>query len=107
VPKVYPPKTIDELRNISGLLNLDKIAEKLISKMMIKDMKSKMDPSQYANQNGLSIRVALIWKHCHFHRDRAVMRVLQEQVVQPVYTSILHLRAHQPVRKLSIRTNHG
>ena len=31
VPKVNPPKTVDQLRNISGLLNLDKIAEKIIS----------------------------------------------------------------------------
>ena len=28
VPKVFPPKSIEELRNISGLLNLDKISEK-------------------------------------------------------------------------------
>ena len=55
VPKVFPPKEIDQLRNISGLLNLDKVAEKLISKLMISDMKLKMDPSQYANQKGLSI----------------------------------------------------
>ena len=26
VPKVFPPKSIDELRNISGLLNIDKVA---------------------------------------------------------------------------------
>ena len=55
VPKVFPPKDVDELRNISGLLNLDKVAEKLISRLKISDMKSKMDPSQYANQKGLSI----------------------------------------------------
>ena len=30
VPKIFPPKDIDDLRNISGLLNLDKIAEKII-----------------------------------------------------------------------------
>jgi hypothetical protein len=60
VPKVYPPKNIDDLRNISGLLNLDKIAEKLISKMMIEDMKAKIDPSQYANQKGLSIQHYLV-----------------------------------------------
>ena len=60
VPKVYPPKQIDELRNISGLLNLDKIAEKIISKMMIKDMKKQIDPSQYANQEGLSINHYLV-----------------------------------------------
>ena len=58
--KIYPPKEIDDLRNISGLLNLDKIAEKIISKMIISDMKMKLDPSQYANQKGLSINHYLI-----------------------------------------------
>ena len=28
VPKVYPPKNVEELRNISGLLNLDKVFRK-------------------------------------------------------------------------------
>ena len=60
VPKVFPPKQIDDLRNISGLINLDKIAEKIISKMMIEDMKKHLDPSQYANQKGLSINHYLI-----------------------------------------------
>ena len=60
VPKVYPPKTIDELRNISGLLNLDKVAEKIISTMMIEDMKKNLDPSQYGNQKGVSIQHYLV-----------------------------------------------
>ena len=60
VAKVFPPKSMDQLRNISGLLNLDKVAEKIISKMMISDMKSKIDPSQYANQEGLSIQHYLV-----------------------------------------------
>ena len=60
VPKVFPPKNIDELRNISGLLNLDKVAEKIIAKMMISDMNEKIDPSQYANQKGLSIQHYLV-----------------------------------------------
>ena len=60
VPKIFPPKDIDDLRNISGLLNLDKIAEKIISKMIISDMKLKLDPSQYANQRGLSINHYLV-----------------------------------------------
>ena len=54
------PKNVDELRNISGLLNLDKIAEKIIAKMMISDMKENLDPSQYANQRGLSIQHYLV-----------------------------------------------
>ena len=60
VPKEYPIKTIDHLRNISGLINLDKIAEKLLSKLIISDMKAKLDPTQYANQKGLSIQHYLI-----------------------------------------------
>ena len=60
VPKVFPPKTIDDLRNISGLLNLDKVAEKVLAKMMISDMKKNIDPSQYANQEGLSIQHYLV-----------------------------------------------
>ena len=60
VPKVFPPKNIDDLRNISGLLNLDKVAEKIIAKIMISDMKQKLDPSQFANQKGLSIQHYLV-----------------------------------------------
>ena len=60
VPKVFPPNNIDDLRNISGLLNLNKIAEKIISKMLIEDMRESLDPSQYANQKGLSIQHYLV-----------------------------------------------
>ena len=60
VPKVYPPQTIDQLRNISGLLNLDKVAEKLISNLIISDMKKQIDHAQYANQPGVSIQHYLI-----------------------------------------------
>ena len=50
VPKVFPPKSVEDLRNISGLITLNKIAEKAIGELMIIDMKEKLDPSQYANQ---------------------------------------------------------
>ena len=60
IPKVSPPKNVEDLRNISGLLNLDKIAEKIIAKLMISDMKEKLDPAQYANQKGLSIQHYLV-----------------------------------------------
>ena len=60
VPKVHPPQTTAQLRNISGLLNLDKQMEKLISELMVSDMKLKMDPSQYGNQRGISIQHYLI-----------------------------------------------
>ena len=60
VPKVSPPKNIEDLRNISGLPNLDKIAEKVIAKLIISDMKAKLDPSQFANQEGLGIQHYLV-----------------------------------------------
>ena len=60
VAKVNPPQNLDQLRNISGLLNFDKIAEKILSKLIIGDMKSKLDPAQYANQKGLSIQHYLV-----------------------------------------------
>ena len=60
VPKVFPPEKVNQMRNISGLLNFDKIMEKMISEVMIEDMKSKLDPSQYGNQTGTSINHYLI-----------------------------------------------
>ena len=60
VPKVFPPKTVDQLRNISVLLNLNNVIEKIISKMMISNMKHKIDPAQFANQKGLSIQHYLV-----------------------------------------------
>ena len=60
VPKVSKPKNMDDLRNISGLINLSKVSEKIISKLFISDMKEKLDPSQYGNQTGISIQHYLI-----------------------------------------------
>ena len=50
LPKMLPPKSPDELRNISGLFTFNKIAEKLLAELMISDMAKLLDPSQYANQ---------------------------------------------------------
>ena len=60
VPKVPVPQTLSQLRNISGLLNFDKIYETLLAKMMIADMEPKMDPAQYGNSKGISIQHYLI-----------------------------------------------
>ena len=60
MPKSYPPKSPDELRNISGLLTFNKVAEKMIAELMISDIKEKLDPSQYANQKGVSLQHYLI-----------------------------------------------
>ena len=50
VPKVYPTKRIEDLRNITGLFTLNKVMEKSIAELMVNDMKEKLDPSQYANR---------------------------------------------------------
>ena len=48
------------MRNISGSLNFDKIMEKMISEIMIQDMKAKADPAQYGNEAGSPIHHYLI-----------------------------------------------
>ena len=60
VPKVHPPQSTSQLRNISGLLTFDKIFEKLISQLIISDMEEKLDPAQFGNQKGVSIQHYLI-----------------------------------------------
>ena len=60
VPKSFPPKSVNELRNISGLLNFDKVAQSIIGEMITSDMKDKMDPSQYGNQKKTSIQHYLL-----------------------------------------------
>jgi hypothetical protein len=60
VPKSWPTQTTAQLRNISGLLNFDKIYEKLISQLIVSDMEAKLDPAQFGNQKGVSIQHYLI-----------------------------------------------
>ena len=54
-PKQYPPENREMLRPIANLVNLNKIMEKIVSEMVISDMKAKLDPSQYGNQKNTSI----------------------------------------------------
>ena len=60
IPKTHPVLKVSDLRNISGLLNCDKIAEKLLSELIISDMQATIDPAQYGNQRGKSINHYLI-----------------------------------------------
>ena len=50
VPKKYPVENIDQMRNISGLLTADKVFEKLLSELIISDMKKTADVTQFGNQ---------------------------------------------------------
>ena len=61
VPKVSHPKTVNDLRKISGLLNISKILEKVIVKYLVQDIKVALDRSQYANQEGQSINHYLVF----------------------------------------------
>jgi hypothetical protein len=58
--KVFPPKSPEEMRNISRLLTFNKISEKMIAELIISDMSKKLDPAQYANQKDLSLQHYLI-----------------------------------------------
>ena len=48
------------LRNISILNFFDKVAETMISELMVSDMKQKMDQSQYGNSKGISVQHYLV-----------------------------------------------
>ena len=50
VPNKYPIESIDQLRNISGLLIADKVFEKLLSELIISDLKRTADKSQFGIQ---------------------------------------------------------
>ena len=41
VPKTYPVEKMEQMRNISGLLTSDKVFEKLLSELIISDMRGK------------------------------------------------------------------
>ena len=60
VPKKYPVEFMNQLRNISGLLTADKFFEKLLSEILISDMKDKADISQFGNTKQTSIQHYLI-----------------------------------------------
>ena len=60
VPKKYPVESVSQMRNISGLLTADKIFEKLLSEIIICDMKDKADIAQFGNEKQTSIQHYLI-----------------------------------------------
>ena len=60
VPKRYPVETVGQLRNISGLLTADKFFEKLLSEIIICDMKDKADSARFGNEKETSIQHYLI-----------------------------------------------
>ena len=59
-PNRYPPTSTEDLRKISGLKNLSKIAEKMIGQFVISDMSDSRDKSQYGNQKKMGVNHYLI-----------------------------------------------
>ena len=60
VPKKYPVTSMQLMRNISGLLTCDKIFEKLLSEIIIADMRENADISQFGNRKNVLIQHYLI-----------------------------------------------
>ena len=85
VPKSYPPQNTSQLRNISGLLNFDRVFEKLISQLIITDMESNMDPAQFGNQRGISVQHYLIQM---LHR---ILTVLDNNSRGDIYAVVANL----------------
>ena len=50
--EIFPPEKVEQMRNISGLLTFDKVMDKMISELMISDMKANTNPPQYGNGKG-------------------------------------------------------
>ena len=59
-PKQFPPENMEMLRPIANLCNLNKIMEKIVSEMVVDDMKERLDPSQFGNQKHLGIQHYLV-----------------------------------------------
>ena len=60
IPKTHPTSKITDLRNISGLLIFNKVAESLIADLVLSDIQNNIEKSQYGNTKGKSINHYLI-----------------------------------------------
>ena len=60
MPKTHPTEKLSQPRNISGLLNFDKIFEKMIAQLMVSDMEANIDIKQFGNQKGIGIQHYLV-----------------------------------------------
>ena len=47
IPKIDKHQNTDDLRPIFGVMNLNKIIEKLISRLMFEDIEGTIDAAQY------------------------------------------------------------
>ena len=56
----FLPSWRNDLRKICGLANLNKVMEKVVIKYLVKDMTTKLDVCQFANQPNISINHYLI-----------------------------------------------
>ena len=70
VPKKYPVEKMDQMRNITGLLTPDKVFEKLISEIIISDMKEKADLSGNQKENSIKNYLIKMIHRIHTALDR-------------------------------------
>ena len=85
VPKVYPPRTINDLRKIAMTKNLSKIYEALLSDYIVKDIASSVDPSQYGNRKGLSTTHYLV------NMLNRILSILDTNTTKEKYAVMAHL----------------
>ena len=60
MPKVFPTLLCKQLRKISVFLTCNKVREQLLSKLLVADMKSTFDKSQFGNQKGTGVQHYLL-----------------------------------------------
>ena len=60
VAKRFPTKKLKDMRDITTLCTFNKAEEKIISEIIMSDIDQNMDPSQYANQAGISLQHYLV-----------------------------------------------
>lgn len=86
VPKKHPLESINQLRNISGLLIGDKVFEKLLSELIISDLQHTADKSQFGKQKETSIQHYLIkiihcvWEATDKNTKREVFAVVANMI---------------------------
>ena len=81
VPKVHPPRTMNDLRRISLTRNFSKLYEKLLSEYIVKDFSSYADPSQYGNRKGLST------SHYLVNMINRILSILDTNTAEEKYAS--------------------
>ena len=85
IPKIYPTMNRGQLRKISIFKQFGKNSEKIISDMVIEDIKVNLERSQYGNQKGMSINHYLV------NMLNKILRTLDKNNLKESYAILLNL----------------